>query len=77
MRARTVIAVDVLLNLMNIQMCNFSLVSIENLGEFLEGRAFCFDVEKVNENKFHENPDLPKKKLDFSRFREKELQRTV
>lgn len=47
---------DLLLHLVQVDMSNGA-VSIKDLGEFLEGGTFGFDVEEVDEDKFDEDPD--------------------
>jgi hypothetical protein len=41
-----------------VNVCNLSLVSIEDLGDLLEGRALGLNVEDSDEDEFEEDPDL-------------------
>jgi hypothetical protein len=42
----------------SVNVCNLSLVSIEDLGDLLEGRALGLNVEDSDEDEFEEDPDL-------------------
>jgi hypothetical protein len=46
------------LHLLKIDMRNFSLVAIKDLGNFFESRAAGFNVEEEDEDEFEEDPDL-------------------
>jgi hypothetical protein len=50
--------VDVSIHLVSVDVRDLSLVSIENLGDFLEGWAFSLNVEDSDEDEFEEDPDL-------------------
>jgi len=39
-------------------MRDLGILTIEDLSQFFEGRAFSFDVEEVDEKEFDEDPDL-------------------
>ncbi len=49
--------VDLLLDLVQIQMSNLCLITIEDLGEFFQSGTAGLDHEEVHENKFAEDPD--------------------
>jgi hypothetical protein len=42
----------------SVNVCDLSLVSIEDLGDLLEGRALGLNVEDSDEDEFEEDPDL-------------------
>lgn len=46
------------LHLLEIDMCNLSLLTIEDLGNLLESWATGFDVKEGDKDEFKENPDL-------------------
>jgi len=50
--------VDVLLDLVEIDIGDDGLFSVEDLGNLLEGRALGLDVEEVDEDELGEVPDL-------------------
>ena len=52
----TVVNVNVFLDFIHVQMCDFGILAIEDLGEFLERGATSFDIEEVDEEEFKEDP---------------------
>lgn len=53
-----VIGMKLLLDLVNINVRDFGVLSIEDLGQFLKSWATGLDVEEVDEEEFQEDPDL-------------------
>jgi hypothetical protein len=49
---------DVLLNDLNVDVSNFSLITIEDLGNLLKSGTTGLDVEDSNEDEFEEDPAL-------------------
>ena len=49
--------VDLLLNLIQINVCNGSLVAVKDLGQLLERGTAGLDVEEVHEHELDEDPD--------------------
>lgn len=49
---------DLLLDLGKVEVCNLGVGAVDDLDEFLEGRALSLDVEEVDEGKLEENPAL-------------------
>jgi hypothetical protein len=49
---------SVIANLVGVNNSDLSLITIEDLGDLLEGRALGLDVEEGDEYKFQEDPDL-------------------
>jgi hypothetical protein len=49
---------DVLLNDLNVDVSNFSLITIEDLGDLLKSGTTGLDVEDSNEDEFEEDPAL-------------------
>jgi hypothetical protein len=48
---------NLLLNLMQINMCDNSIFTIEDPSQLLESRAPSLDVEEVNKEEFNKDPD--------------------
>lgn len=46
------------LNLLQINLSDLSIITIENLSKLLKSRALGFDVEEEDEEEFEEDPDL-------------------
>lgn len=46
------------LDALKVDVGNLSLITIEDLGELLEGRALGLNVEEVHEEEFNPDPDL-------------------
>jgi len=57
-RSCMILSMKFLLDLMDIEMRDFSIFTIEDLGQLLESWASSLDVEEVNEGQFDEDPDL-------------------
>ena len=51
-----VVKVQIFLDFMQVNMGN-GVITVENTGNFLEGRALSFDVEEPNENQFNAIPE--------------------
>ena len=53
-----VLLVSLLLDLVHVQVSDLSILSVEDLGEFLKSWASGLNVEEVHECEFNENPNL-------------------
>jgi hypothetical protein len=49
---------DILVHIVNVNVRNLCLVSVEDLCEFFESGTFGLDVEEVDKDEFDEDPDL-------------------
>jgi hypothetical protein len=55
---RSMLCVRLLLNLVHVQVCDLSALSVEDLSQFLESWSSGLNVEEVDECEFNEDPDL-------------------
>ena len=50
--------VNLLFNLLEVNICDISIFTIEDLSQFLESGTTGLNVEEVNEDKFDKDPNL-------------------
>ena len=55
---RSMLCRRLLLDLVHVQVCDLSVLSVEDLGQFLKSWSSGLNVEEVDECEFDEDPDL-------------------
>lgn len=55
---RSMLCLRLLLDLVHVQVCNLSVLSVEDLSQFLKSWSSSLNVEEVDECEFDEDPDL-------------------
>src|ERR1700681_4865162 len=55
---RSMLCLRLLLDLVHVQVCNLSILSVEDLSQFLKSWSSSLNVEEVDECEFDEDPDL-------------------
>jgi hypothetical protein len=55
---RSMLCLRLLFDLVHIQVCNLSVLSVEDLSQFLKSWSSSLNVEEVDEREFDKDPDL-------------------